>query len=212
MQLFSPSRTLLEHQSRQPEAEAIIIGDLVITYGEFVERVFSFAHWLLERGLAPEEVTGLCIRDEVDHLVCSMSLLCLGTPHISLGSHESDATKRSLARKVGVTQLIIETTHDWMAGLRAIVAPAGNANSIASLGNLNRLCVERSLVSICLYQNTSGSTIVSGLTTTEASRHGRDYFSYAALSKTSPNLYLPRIHKRAFQLVRCDRDSRALAI
>jgi acyl-coenzyme A synthetase/AMP-(fatty) acid ligase len=105
-------------------------------------------------------VTGLCIRDEVDHLVCAMALLCLGTPQLSLASHENGTTKRSLARKVGVTQLVIQTPHDWMAGLRTIVVPIGDPNAVAAAcgSNLSSLFIGRSLDSICLYQNTSGST------------------------------------------------------
>jgi len=160
MQLFSPFSALLEHASRQPETEAIILEDLVIAYGEFVERVSAFARWLLHHGFVPGEVTGLCIRDEVDHLVCAMALLCLGTPQLSLASHENGTTKRSLARKVGVTQLVIQTPHDWMAGLRTIVVPIGDPNAVAAAcgSNLSSLFIGRSLDSICLYQNTSGST------------------------------------------------------
>jgi long-chain acyl-CoA synthetase len=160
MQQFSPYTALQEHASRQPDTEALIIGEVAVTYGEFLERVTAFAGWLLHHGFAPEEVTGLCIRNEVDHLICAMALLCLGTPHISLGSHENGATKRALACKVGLTQLIIETADDWMAGLRTIVAPIGDPNAVAAAhgADASRLFIGRSLDSICIYQNTSGST------------------------------------------------------
>lgn len=162
MQLFSPYALLHEHASRHPETEAIVIGDLVITHAEFVERVTGFAAWLVHHGFKPGEVTGLCIRDEVEHLVCAMALLCLDTPHISLGSHEADPTKRALAAKVGVTQLVAERPEGWMDGLKVLVAPIGDPAAIAAAPALNieRLCMGRSLDAVGVYQNTSGSTNV----------------------------------------------------
>lgn len=160
MQRFSPYTALEEHASRQPDTEALVIGNVTVTYGEFLERVTSFASWLLYHGFIPGEVTGVSIRDEVNHLVCTMALLCLDTPHISLGSHENGATKRSLARKVAVTQLIVETAEDWMAGLTTIVAPRGHPEAISAAPQVaaRTTFVGRSLDLICVYQNTSGST------------------------------------------------------
>jgi hypothetical protein len=69
MQCFSPYAALQEHASRQPGADAIIIDGTRITYAALLERVTACAIWLLQRGLTPGDVTGICIRDEIGHVV-----------------------------------------------------------------------------------------------------------------------------------------------
>jgi long-chain acyl-CoA synthetase len=162
MRRFSPYAALQEHASRQPDAEAIVRDIETVSYGDFFERVTTFASWLLYHGLTPGEATGICIPDEIGHLVCAMALLCLDTPHMSLGSHENGATKRALARKVGVAQLIVERPEDWMEGLRTIVAPLDNHKAMTAAPKImtGSIFCARSLDSIALYQNTSGSTKV----------------------------------------------------
>ena len=99
MQSFSPYASLESNAARDPGGDAIIIDDVTVSHGEFLERVASCAGWLMQQGLAQSEVAGISIRDEIGHVVCATALLCLGTPQISLGSHEIDATKRRLRAK-----------------------------------------------------------------------------------------------------------------
>jgi hypothetical protein len=110
----------------------------------------------------PGEVAGICIRDEVDHLVAAMAVLWMDTAQISLGSHESGTTKRALADKVGVTQLIVETPEDWMEGLRMIARPSVGWRDLRGLasGFPSATPQGRTIDSVAIYQNTSGSTNV----------------------------------------------------
>jgi acyl-coenzyme A synthetase/AMP-(fatty) acid ligase len=162
LQHFSPYTALHEHASRKPDADAIVTEDATVTYGEFAERVVVSASWLLHQGLIQGEVTGICIRGEIEHLVCAMALLCLDTPHMSLGSHENAATKRALARKVSVTQLVVEKPDDWMGDLRTIVAAPRDPKTVFTAPRATASSVFRghTLDSIAVYQNTSGSTSV----------------------------------------------------
>ena len=162
MQRFSAHTVLEGHAARQPDEDAIVTEDAKVSYAEFFERVTAFANWLLHHGLTPGEVTGVCIRDEIGHLVCAMALLCLDTPQMSLGSHESGATKRTLARKAGVTQLVVEKPDDWMDGLRTIVAPIRDPKAISTAPGVTAGSAfpGRTHDSIAVYQNTSGSTNV----------------------------------------------------
>jgi long-chain acyl-CoA synthetase len=161
MQLFSPYATLEGHASREPNAEAIVDGEVRITYAELFERISAMAGWLLHEGLTPGEVTGICVRDHVQHLVCAMALLCLGTPQMGLGAHEKGLTKRALARRIGVTQLIVEQPEEWMDGFRTLVLPRDHAAMSAA----PKLAVTSAfggcaLDAIGLYLNTSGATNV----------------------------------------------------
>ena len=162
MQIVSTYANLNAVASRQPEHAALVFEDLRITYGDFAERVTAFAGWLLNEGFVPGEVAGICIRDEVNHLVAAMAVLCMDTAQISLGAHENGTTKRALADRVGATQLIVETPETWMQGLRTIAMPSGGARVIRGFQAKlpSAVCQGRAIDSIAIYQNTSGSTNV----------------------------------------------------
>jgi len=162
MQCLSPYTALQELTSRQPNHEAIVFDDMTVTYGELLERITNFAGWLLHNGFEPGQATGLCIRDEIAHIEAALAVLCLDTAQMSLGSHESGATRRALARRVGVTQVIVEKQEDWMEGLRTIMMPLSDPRNIrgAPAVALGDLFPGRSVDSIGIYQNTSGSTNV----------------------------------------------------
>ena len=160
MTLFSPYARLQEHASRGADAQAIVSGEFILTYGDLLERVSEFAAWLLDNGFIPGETTGICIRDEIGHLICAMALMCLGSPQMSLGAHEKRTTKRALIDKVGVTQLVVERADDWMDGVRTLVAPLDNraAMAVAPKRAAAGFFAAQKLESVAVYQNTSGST------------------------------------------------------
>ena len=107
----------------------------MITYAEFLERVTSCAVWLLHKGFQPGMLTGLALQDEIEHLIAAMTLLCLQTPQINLGSHEAGPTKRALVRKVGAQQLIGEMREDWMDGLSTWSMPGSPKRDATTPGN-----------------------------------------------------------------------------
>ncbi len=158
MQSFSPYAALEANATRDAGADAIIIDDVTISHGEFLERVTACASWLVQQGLAPTEVAGISIRDEIGHVVCATALLCLGVPQISLGAHELDATKRGLMRKVGVTQIVAETAEPWMEGLKTILVPSEHEALMAAPALAGEWVRARPLDTLVIYQNTSGST------------------------------------------------------
>ena len=157
---FSPYAALEANATRNPGADAIITDKVTISHGELPELVTACASWLLRHGLAPREVTGICIRDDVRHIVCATALLCLGAAQISLGAHENDATKRRLARKVGVKQLVVEKLEPWMTDLRVLVLAANDPDAMLASPSRGELFDGRPFDSIAVYQNTSGSTNV----------------------------------------------------
>jgi long-chain acyl-CoA synthetase len=162
MRCFSPYAALETHAARQSEMAAVILDDKRISYSELLERVTRCANWLRRQGVSSDGVVGICLRDDIAHIVCATALLCLGAPQISLGSHENAATRRQLASKVGATILVVERVEPWMEGLRAIVSPASNLRELtyvpdtANSGALGA----RPLESVAMFRNTSGSTKV----------------------------------------------------
>ena len=158
MESFSPYASLEANAARDAGADAIIIDNVIISHGEFLERVTACASWLVQQGLVPTGVAGISVRDEIGHVVCATALLCLGLPQISLGAHELDATKRGLVRKVGVTQILAETAEPWMEGLKTILVPSDEPGLTAAPVLAREWVRARPLDTLVIYQNTSGST------------------------------------------------------
>jgi acyl-coenzyme A synthetase/AMP-(fatty) acid ligase len=82
----------------------------------------------------------------------------MGMPQIGLGSHETDETKRRLARKVGATQLIVEKVEPWMSGLRTVVVPGEIVHARGAGGREHFRASPTSATAV--YLNTSGTTSV----------------------------------------------------
>lgn len=156
LRCVSPYAALAKFALSQPHADAIVTDYARISHAQIFERVNHCAVWLTLNGIIPGEVTGICIRDEISHLICALALLCMGSPQISLGAHETDQTKRQLALRVGATQLIVEKTEAWMAGLRTVVS----LREIALKPDTAETGLFRpsSLADVAVYLSTSGTT------------------------------------------------------
>src|SRR5262245_17697596 len=156
---FSPYALLEERASRQPDDIAIFLDDRRISFVECVDRVTQSAAWLLHHGFVPREAAGLCLRDELTHIDVAMAALCLGAPQVSLGAHENAVTKRALAKKVGVSQIVAETREPWMEGFDVIVVPNGE-HLRGPAGRVSDAFQAWPLDRVGVFQNTSGSTSV----------------------------------------------------
>ena len=207
MQCVSPYAALEKIAAGQPEADAIIIGDRRLSHGEVFQRVTRFAGWLALNGIIPGEVTGVCVRDEINHLVGAMALLCTGTPQISLGSHETDVAKQQLAQKVGATQLIVEKAEGWMSGLRTVMVPSGEiAHSPgAATSGLFRTSP---LAAVAVYVSTSGTTSVPK---TFAMSYGRLILSVNRYSVDPKEKRSLRLGSVEFDAIRLNRMCSLLA-
>lgn len=152
---------LERHVARQAGAPAIIGQSVSLTYQEILERVTACAALLLRQGLAPGHVVGVAVTDEIDHLVCAMALLCLGTPQVCLASHESAVRKSAIMNKLGVTQLIADRGEPWHADAR-LFAPRETGHTMSSGPAPDPAALRCTLApdAVMLYQNTSGSTYV----------------------------------------------------
>ncbi len=201
MQYVSPYAALEKHASGQPDADAIIIDDTRLTHGEIFERVTRSAAWLTLNGIVPGAVTGICIRDEINHLICALALLCTGTPQISLGSHETYETKRRLSQKVGANQLVVERVEAWMAGLTTVVVPHGEIPRAPGASE-RELFRATPLETVAVYLSTSGTTNVPK---TFAMSYGRLTLStdrYSADPKEKRSLRLGSVEFDAIRLNR----------
>lgn len=97
---------LAEHAANKMAYPAIISESLSLTYGELFGCVKKTAVKLDAAGFGPSEVVGICVEDEVDHLVISLSLLATGASIITLPGHDSPQLRACLGHRVSVTRVI----------------------------------------------------------------------------------------------------------
>ena len=83
-------RDLLLHQlfeaqaARTPEAEALVVGELRLTYGELNRRANRLAHRLRAAGVRPEDRVGICLRRSERMLVSLLAVLKAGGAYLPL--------------------------------------------------------------------------------------------------------------------------------
>ena len=77
-QLFS------EQVERTPEAVAIIFNDEQLTYRELNRRANQLAHYLIERGVGPETLVGICLERSLELVVGLLGILKAGGAYVPL--------------------------------------------------------------------------------------------------------------------------------
>ena len=79
-----------------------------VTHSELDRMQGRFAGWLRRQGLAPGQVVGLTIRNDVRHLVAALALMRMGHAHVPLASFEPLAMRGELARRCDVDCVIVD--------------------------------------------------------------------------------------------------------
>ncbi|MCE9671193.1 amino acid adenylation domain-containing protein [Myxococcus stipitatus] len=69
---------------RQPDAVALVSGDLVVTYGALERRANQLAWYLLSRGVRVGDRVALCLRRSVDMVVAVLGVLKVGAAYVPL--------------------------------------------------------------------------------------------------------------------------------
>ena len=94
---FPPARCvheLFEEQAaRSPRAIALVAEDRQLTYAEVDERANSVAHRLIEQGVAPGSLVGLCVEGIVERAVGLLAILKAGGAYVPLSA--ADPLERS---------------------------------------------------------------------------------------------------------------------
>jgi amino acid adenylation domain-containing protein len=79
---------LFEAQAlRSPAAVAVVCETQALTYQELNERANALAHHLLELGVLPEAMVGLCVERSVEMLVGILGILKTGAAYLPLDPH-----------------------------------------------------------------------------------------------------------------------------
>jgi acyl-CoA synthetase (AMP-forming)/AMP-acid ligase II len=152
--------TLLGHAQRHPGRAAIVTPDIQVDHGDLPRHIKAIAGALVDQGFDADAMTAVTVPDEVQHLLVTLALLCLGTPNISLGSFDDPANQRRIADQLGISQLIVPPEQQQhragINGLRRFWPRSGHPTRESSNDYLltRRLTPDDKL----FYRSTSGTT------------------------------------------------------
>ncbi len=119
------SHRLNEIAEYNGDLPAVSQGDLLLTYVQLRELVGGLCFELKSNGIGERSIVGITIKDEVKHLIASLSLLALGSSQITLASHDPLETRGALARRASVSQIIADDETYALDELPCFVLPQG---------------------------------------------------------------------------------------
>jgi len=85
-----PATTMAEifekRAARAPQATAVVQGERSISYGELNQRANRLAHFLIEKGVGPESLVGVCVERSVDMVAAIIAIWKAGAAYLPLDS------------------------------------------------------------------------------------------------------------------------------
>lgn len=118
---------LKRHANQQGDRQAIISTQLSLSYIGLLAEVQQRMSALRTLGVQREDVIGLQVRDEAEHLILSLALMGLGTRHITLATFDSDTLHEQIAERAGVTRWLLD--NDALSLKQQGMQPAGSHQS-----------------------------------------------------------------------------------
>ena len=73
-----------EQAARAPHNVAVVFGDRRLTYAELNARANQLAHYLIERGVKPDTLVGLCIERSLEMIIGLLGILKAGGAYVPL--------------------------------------------------------------------------------------------------------------------------------
>ena len=107
------SRINLLHQrfevraSRTPDAVALVAGSRQLTYGELDSQAGCWAFALVERGVGPDSLVGICLERSVEMVVALLAVLKAGGAYVPLDSGNPPARLQGIAKEAGLGWLFV---------------------------------------------------------------------------------------------------------
>jgi amino acid adenylation domain-containing protein/non-ribosomal peptide synthase protein (TIGR01720 family) len=77
-------RQFEKHVETQPHATALVFEDTSLTYQQLNERANKAAHWLIQQGVGPDSIVGLCIDRSLDMVVAILATWKAGGAYLPI--------------------------------------------------------------------------------------------------------------------------------
>jgi amino acid adenylation domain-containing protein len=94
---------------RVPDAVAVIFEGKQLTYRELDQRSNQLAHYLMQRGVGPEVIVGLCLERTIEMVVAVMGILKAGGAYLPLDVSYPAERLGFVLRDARVTRLLTES-------------------------------------------------------------------------------------------------------
>jgi acyl-CoA synthetase (AMP-forming)/AMP-acid ligase II len=108
-------------EAAAPERRAILGTGVALTYAALGTRARRMAGWLHRQGVAPGDMLGLTIREDLAHLVVALALLRLGCGQVTFASHDPPPLRAALAARLRPVAVIGDGAADALPGLPLIL-------------------------------------------------------------------------------------------
>lgn len=143
----------------QPHAKAVILDDTALTYQELNERANKVAHWLVQQGVGPDTVVGLCVDRSLEMVVGILAIWKAGGAYLPIDpaypQSRIDYVLRDSATHILLTHSRVAGLHEFDVGKRLLLDD-DHAVSSFPIGNPEVAGLTAESLAYVIY--TSGST------------------------------------------------------
>ncbi|QYB06396.1 amino acid adenylation domain-containing protein [Rhodococcus sp. USK10] len=99
------------HVATSPDADAVVAGDRVLTYGELDRQINRLAHHLIDARVGPESLVGLAIRRSVDLLVGMYAVAKAGAAYVPIDP-DQPAQRNAQIIRASDARVVLTTERD----------------------------------------------------------------------------------------------------
>lgn len=149
-----------KQEERTPDAIAVVYKDLFLTYGELNCRANQLAHYLMQRGVGPEMLVGVCLERSPDLIVALLGVLKTGGAYVPIDPTYPSERVRYMLNDAGTRFLITDkeqqlaNEYEDLATIISLNALEGVLQSQKRKNPPQRACPGN----LCYVIYTSGST------------------------------------------------------
>lgn len=93
---------------KHPKKDAICTDSKTINYETLLQNIDTSVDYILNSGIDKGSIVGITIKNEVDHLIVTLALICQGIPHIVLASFEPPEIHDDIINRLKITHTIKE--------------------------------------------------------------------------------------------------------
>lgn len=90
-------------------SQALVHGSRALTFSDVLSSVNRITTSLILNGFRPGESIAVKVKDEVNHLLVSLSLLVLGTRQTAFSTHDPGTIHSQLMSRLGITKVICDS-------------------------------------------------------------------------------------------------------